>query len=107
MEESKTKSLDSVDFWIYGIGTPVFVVLWSLYSGFCFQLIWNWFAAPFTTIRLSLPEAIGLMCLLVFLRGRSASHQKISGSEFANFMLDPLLLLGIGYIAHLYMHGAA
>lgn len=86
-------------------GAILLMIVGPIWGGYVFQHLWNWFAPPFTTVRLSLAEAVGLSCLATVLRGyRYRNTPKgESGKEVIFGLLMPAILLLTGYIAHSFM----
>lgn len=75
-----------------------------IYDGWVVSLLWNWFMPVFTSIRLSVPEAIGLGLLYVGFRGIRAPvypDNPMKGVWLS--LLVMTLSLGIGWIAHHYL----
>jgi len=86
-----------------------FFPLSILWSGYVFQHVWNWFAPPFTTIRLGYAQAIGVSCLVGLLRGhqyrRDQTTDKPNESKWAmawTFIMPSVILL-VAYLAHASM----
>lgn len=98
---------EKISFWAGAIALPFLMGLMALamfWQGYVSEHLWNWFAWPFTAIRLSLAEAIGLACLLTMIRARP--YVKADGDSWKALIymfLTPLFALGFGYVAHLYV----
>jgi hypothetical protein len=97
------KTDDNLLMWIGGltvIAVPVILFVTVLWSGLVFQMMWNWFAPPFTTIQLSLPQAIGTSCLAGCIRGYRPQRGEPRKGEWALPFTVPAVILIVGYFAH-------
>lgn len=78
------------------------MVAFSVYSGYVFSWLWQWFAVPMGLHPISVPVAIGI-CLLI--RTPNVAPKK-EGKEFHETLFSGLILntlaWGVGYIAHLF-----
>jgi len=79
-----------------------------LFSSWVTTVLWTWFMLPFGAPRLTLAWAVGLGCLV----SHFLPKPKIDDSEltiekslalFIQHVLCAVLLLGLGWIAHLCM----
>jgi hypothetical protein len=89
------------------------IFLWAIWSGYVLSVIWGWFVVPaFHMPYITIPVAIGL-CMITRMLTVTTPEQKkeLSSKEamdaliysFAFDFLFPLFVLGVGYIAHLFM----
>jgi len=75
------------------------------YGGWVFATIWNWFAFPFTPVRLTVPLAIGLSALITQIKGHYpgvVADRSALTSVILWLLLDSVALL-VAWIAHLYV----
>lgn len=96
-----TKALGWVIGGVLVLATIVLAVLWG---GFVLQQIWNWHAAPFTAIRLTLPQAVGLQCLITLIRGttKSSPDDKTPWRDLREACVHLGVFLAIAWVAHLF-----
>jgi hypothetical protein len=86
------------------IGVFAGAAILVLWGGWVFHVLWNWFAPPFTDVRLSWAQAVGLSCLLSVLRGmRYRKTEGETGEALTHALIAPALLLLIGWLAALSM----
>lgn len=99
--EEQRESLTGCAIALVGLALIPFSVCWN---GYVFQTIWNWYAAPFTPVRLTIPMAIGLSCLISTIKGYKYDPSKWSTGEKISRMvwvfLAPGMVLLVGAIAH-------
>jgi hypothetical protein len=92
----------------------VFIAFSSMYNGWVLMKLWEWFIIPvFHLPMLTLPAAMGLSLVVHFLTYQHQSTSDTKGTEeeekkkririFVQIFLRPLIVLGIGYVIHLYM----
>ena len=79
----------------------------TIYGGFVFMLVWNWFAPTFTPIRLTLPVAVGVMVLLTQIKGLRfprVDDDKIGTQRLlAHWFWGDTACLVTAYVAHLFV----
>jgi len=66
-----------------------------LWRAFVLAVVWNWFAWPFTAVRLSIPLALGLLCLIDAIKGHRYSNKKSRRAELWDAFQQALYLTGI------------
>jgi len=84
---------------------PVRTVL----DGYVLTVIWNWFAWPVTPLRLTVPLAIGIMCLISCFKGRGYNKERWSISDYwsayrLSFLLPTITLLTAAFAHHFAAH---
>ena len=95
---------ESLSFWAGIVAAPLVLALIAatiLYGGFALQQLWNWFAPPFTSVRLTLPEAIGLTSLLSHLKGYRYRKSDDGFRPLGYLLTGITLSLVIGLAAHM------
>ncbi len=94
-----------------GMSTVFFIslVLSSIWQGFVLVKVWGWFVVPtFELTALSIPVAIGLVCVMRMLTGLynqatvfnkdDTAHEKF-GKAIGVMFVAPLMLLVIAWVA--------
>tara|TARA_R110000772_G_scaffold382_2_gene1360 strand:- start:2752 stop:3063 length:312 start_codon:yes stop_codon:yes gene_type:complete len=76
------------------------------FSGFVLSECWGWFISkPFGVIELSLPHAMGLNVLSIFIKPKSKSVKDFNGlwnkAKGSSFTL--LFIWGVAYLINLFM----
>ncbi len=86
--------------------TASIITAQALLEGICVSLLWGWFMVPlFDLPSIGVAGGIG-MAVLGSLLSNSAPPAKSSDEALYRTLLsfvNPVLLLAIGYIAHLFM----
>ncbi len=82
-------------------------------NGWVLSIMWAWFVVPvFDAPALSVAQAVGLSCIVSFLRARSISSnnsgEKKSTNEvilngIGDVFLSPLMSLGLAYIVYQFI----
>jgi len=90
---------------VIALGLAAFLVVGTLWGGFAFQQIWNWFAFPFTPIKLTLAQACGVCLLISMIRGyRYRKTEEGEGSKtFIFVLLYPGMALLTGWVVQHYV----
>lgn len=93
------------------IGAIVLLVVASLFRGFVFGILWQWFVTEYFGLPpLVLFEALGLAGMVSFVTvyiprdETKKSPQKIGETVFIQ-ILGALIVLGIGWIYHAFLVG--
>jgi hypothetical protein len=93
----------------------LFVIMYTLWSGFVLLTLWDWFAFPIGLPHLSYVEAMGIALLTRFLTRPSPGMLPKNMTEEDDFLirfaivqwtygiLYPLFTLVIGWTLHLYL----
>lgn len=90
---------------IIALGIAALILVGSIWGGFVLATLWNWYAAPFTAVRLTIPMAIGLSCLIAAIKGvrYRKTPEDEGGNEIVYSLIAPALLLLVGWVAHHYV----
>ena len=86
-----------------------FLVFAVMVGGFTVSVLWSWFICPVFEIRqLRLPEAIGLMIFASAFRSwkkadEDADLWELCKRQFPKVVGQVVVLLGCGYIVHLFI----
>lgn len=112
MSDDSKSTLPVLAALVVGLLALVLVPLGLIWGGYVFQHLWNWFAPPFTSIRLGWAQSVGVCLLVNSLRGFRYRYSQTTdkawegGWAVAHVFFTPGLALLVGYIAHSMM-GAA
>lgn len=91
---------------VVAIGVSAFMVAVVLWGGLVLQQVWNWHAYPFTAIKLTLAQAVGLSCLIAVLKGlrrRPDTGEKDAGIKDISYLfIGGGITLLIAYCAHVF-----
>jgi hypothetical protein len=89
------------------LGICVLLLVLPIYKGWVLTILWRWFVHPFGVANLTIPWAIGLVITMSAIVPRSSNIKKeyTEGMEqaIASALLEPLIVLGIGYIVKGFM----
>lgn len=81
------------------VGGVCIVPALIVYRAFFLAIIWGWFAVPlFQLPALSVPFAIGLMCIRGAFSGNGSKSEE-GGKYWFGVIVGPLFLLLVAYIA--------
>ena len=78
----------------------------AILRGYVLSVLWSWFVIPtFSLPPLSIPVAIGIGLILAFTTHQTSikKEDKSAGERFADAIINPLMLLLIGWIVTLFM----
>lgn len=107
MDDNENIGIKIFGYTLAGIATvallAVVIAASYLWHGFVLQNLWNWFAPPFTDVRLSLPMAIGLGLLIGQIKGYRYRKSEEGNKALLFAFLAPTIMLIVGYIAHRYI----
>ncbi len=102
-----TDDNEKIAFWVGVIGFPAMlgvVVLGVVLGAYVLETLWNWFAPPFTAVRLGFAEALGLTALISHLKGYRYRKNEDGWKSLLNVFVGLGLTLLIGWVAHLGIH---
>lgn len=90
--------------------TLIVTVLSTIFNGWAFSLLWEWFVAPLGYPVLTIPQAIGLSMVISYAthQYQKDEHKNSSFSEALGWAISlaivkPLMSLGIGLIIKSFM----
>ena len=83
------------------VSVPAMVILY----GYCLASLWGWFLVPFGAPPISIAWAIGLIAVrgIVIPTPSSKPKSQRPWSDLFDMIAKPLIILAVGYIAHLFM----
>lgn len=108
-QKDKDNVLSCIGLIVVAVGA---VLISSIVSGFVISVLWGWFIAQtFHLLILTVPQAIGLTLVVRFIVRTQLDNDTEKDKPLSEKITDfialsvgmPLMVLGIGYIIHLFV----
>ena len=109
MSDSSTTPLKSTPGWAELCAMVAVVPPLWVWRGFVLATIWNWFAWPFTPVQLTIPLAVGALCLVDQFTGNWRSKDEPRRRDYwshigGGLALSALMLLTAAVAHHFVAH---
>lgn len=88
--------------WATIIGLVVSVLI-SVYYGWAFSIMWEWFVTPTTSIHIGTAQAAGVVLMARMVTSHPTESKCGTKLKWGNLFFLPLFTLGFGFILKAFM----